>query len=861
MAYAAITSLLSTTHESLWKNSIASYTHYYKIQSLRTIMEKSYNIKGDIEDLTRLEAEIIELACITEDMINSESRKVSLAKNQISRRIAVWKLNFLLKRAVGRIDFTVKKWIGMLNSKDLKAQNLTLESTSQHALQQTESMMIGCENEFEMIRDQLTRGTSQLDVVSVVGMGGIGKTTLANKIYNDQFILFRFDIRAKATVSQEYCARNVLLRLLSSVSGSRKIDESYEQQDDGQLADRLQKFLKSRRYLIFIDDIWAKEAWDDVKLCFPDCDCGSRILLTTRNMEVAKYASSGETLYQMSFLNHDESWNLLRVKVFEDACFPPEFEKVGKQIALNCKGLPLAIVVIAGLLLKIGKSLDEWKSVSENITSLISTDLEVQCMRVLALSYHHLPHHLKSVFLYFAIFPEDELISVDKLVNLWVAEGFSLEQYAEQCLTDLIGRSLIFIHHLSFDGKIKACGMHDVIRELCLREAQNLNFVNAITEDQNSCEQTRHFSTKRRVSVQSELSSFAANQLATVHHNMARSVLLFIRNPSNSGIMHELERFKVLRILELASPTLDAFPSCVVDLSLLRYLALTFYSSINDHDINIPPSISRLQYLETFILKFPKYYGRPKISFTLPGEIFKMSQLRNLSLDRNNMVPHKYEGTLRNLQCLSGWNPLYCDYHFTQQVRFLRKLQICGNQQDYIKSNEMKGLHDPRSFIRLQELKFDGMPHSVLPPLEAFPKNLMKLALTNTCVNLKDLRILGKLPKLEALKLKFASSNYIGSEWKVAEEGFPQLKFLLLNRLNIKYWRASSDQFPCLERLFLEECLNMDSIPEDFAEITTLQLIDIRMCKESVLNSAEKIQKDVEDNYGGSIEVHFRYIL
>ncbi|KAM3320913.1 hypothetical protein P3S67_008115 [Capsicum chacoense] len=326
MAYAAITSLMITIHR-IPKLAIPSYIYYWKILSLRTIMEKSYNIKGDIEDLTRLEAEIIELACITQDMINSESRKVSLAKNRISRRIAVWKLNFLLKRAVGRIDSTVMKWIRMLNSKDLKAQNLTLESTSQHALQQTQSMMIACENEFEMLRDQLTTGTSQLDVVSIVGMGGIGKTTLANKIYNDQFILSRFDIREKATVSQEYCARNVLICLLSSVSGSRKIDESYEQQDDGQLADRLQKLLKGKRYLIFIDDIWAKEAWDDVKLCFPDCNCGSRILLTTRNMEVAEYASSGKPPCQMSLLNHDESWNLLRIKVFENACFPPEFEK------------------------------------------------------------------------------------------------------------------------------------------------------------------------------------------------------------------------------------------------------------------------------------------------------------------------------------------------------------------------------------------------------------------------------------------------------------------------------------------------------------------------------------------------------
>ncbi|KAH0736665.1 hypothetical protein KY285_012372 [Solanum tuberosum] len=176
------------------------------------------------------------------------------------------------------------------NIKDLKVQSMSLGDVSRLAVE-TENVMVGHENEFEMMQDQIARGSNELEVVSIVGMGGIGKTTLANKVYSDPFIMSRFDIRAKITVSQEYCARNVLLGLLSSVSG--KADELYEQQDDGQLADRLQKLLKGRRYLIVIDDIWTTDSWDDVKLCFPDCDRGSRILMTTRNMEVAEYASSG----------------------------------------------------------------------------------------------------------------------------------------------------------------------------------------------------------------------------------------------------------------------------------------------------------------------------------------------------------------------------------------------------------------------------------------------------------------------------------------------------------------------------------------------------------------------------------------
>ncbi|XP_015166215.1 putative late blight resistance protein homolog R1A-3 [Solanum tuberosum] len=201
----------------------------------------------------------------------------------------------------------LNEWMEIHNmytkSKDEEAHLASTTSISQHVVE-PQDMMVGHENELEMImQDQLARGASELEVVSIVGIGGIGKTTLADKIYNDPFIMSHFDIRAKATVSQEYCAKKVLLSLLSSTSG--KIDEH---QDDGQLADRLQKSLKGRRYLIVIDDIWTERAWDDINLCFPDCNCGSRILLTTRNMEVAEYASAGKPPNQMRLLNFDESW-------------------------------------------------------------------------------------------------------------------------------------------------------------------------------------------------------------------------------------------------------------------------------------------------------------------------------------------------------------------------------------------------------------------------------------------------------------------------------------------------------------------------------------------------------------------------
>ncbi|KAK4727515.1 hypothetical protein R3W88_032432 [Solanum pinnatisectum] len=608
MSYAAITCLMRTIHQSMELTGRNLQSYYDKLESLRDVLEKPWKLTDHLEALTSWEAEIAELAYSAEDMVDLKSRKVSLAENAKKRRRAFWKLRLLLKRAVGRIDSNIKQWIGMMNrytnSKDLKAQNLTLKGTSEHALE-PENMMVGHENEFEMMQDQLLRGEREQELVSIVGMGGIGKTILATKLYKDPCIMSRFDIRAKGIVSKEYCVRNVLLSLLSCING--KTNEFHEQPENGQLADRLQKCLKGRRYLVVIDDIWTTEAWDHIKLCFPDC----------------------KPPYHMRLMNFNESWSLLYEKVFVKDSFPSEFEQLGKQIASNCRGLPLAIVVIAGLLSKIGKTLDEWRSISENVSSVLSTDLEAQCMRVLALSYHHLPSHLKPCFLYFAILAKDELISLDKLVELWAVEGFlkvedmkSIEEVVETCLNEL--RSLISVHNLSFDGKIKNCGMHDVIHELCLREARNMNFVNVHggTRDQNPCAQSMQGSSKSqgRISIHNE------EEMVTYCNSEAHSVIMF---GSFKLFTQELP-FNLVRVLDLDLIGCASFPSGILCLIHLRYLALRLYpcleqslgfeGEVPSSLIDIPPSMSSLCYLQTFILSL-SFSMDCQYPFILPPEI------------------------------------------------------------------------------------------------------------------------------------------------------------------------------------------------------------------------------------------------
>lgn len=159
----------------------------------------------------------------------------------------------------------------------------------------------------------------------------------------------------------------------------------------------------------------------------------------------------------------------------------------------------------------------------------------------------------------------------------------------------------------------------------------------------------------------------------------------------------------------------------------------------------------------------------------------------------------------------------------------MKKLQIYGIQEDYIRKDKV--FHDLCCLNQLTELKFNirKMIGSaiydtsfVLPPLGAFPKNLKKLAFTGMCLHWEDLEILGKLPKLEALKLGYDAC--IGKHWEVEEEGFPHLKVLRLKQLYLHNWRASSDQFPRLERLVINRCWSMYSIPEDFVDAFLLRM-------------------------------------
>ncbi|PHT60445.1 hypothetical protein CQW23_02808 [Capsicum baccatum] len=385
-AYAAVTSLLQSL-DQLSKTHHSSYSLLYKKDQTEVLTEKYTFLKAFLEDFTNvfhedikmkhLERMIQEAAHGVEDTIDShrlvlrqsrrERRKANTIFHQIQNRRERRQANTIFHQ---NLEYAIEE-IGLIQREVTKKIKLSRfnckishsrDTSSQFPLDQKD-MIVGLDEDLLKIKDRLIVQSSKLEVVPIVGMGGIGKTTLARRVYDDSLITYHFYVRAWINVSQEFDTRDIFLSILRSISVVR--DEVERNNTTEQLAERVYRSLKWRKYLIVLDDMWSIEAWQHVRRSFPDDHNGSRIVLSTRLVDVASSASSGNSLHQMRFLSMEESWTILRDKVFGDSSYPPEVEKIGKYIAHQCQGLPLAVVAIGGLLSTMSNETGSWKTVAE----------------------------------------------------------------------------------------------------------------------------------------------------------------------------------------------------------------------------------------------------------------------------------------------------------------------------------------------------------------------------------------------------------------------------------------------------------------------------------------------------------------
>ncbi|KAL0364586.1 UNVERIFIED_CONTAM: putative late blight resistance proteinR1A-10 [Sesamum angustifolium] len=551
--------------------------------------------------------------------------------------------------------------------------------------------------------------------------------------------------------------------------------------------------------------MWDTEIWDAVRRLFPDDGTGSRVLLTTRISDVAEYANSC-SFYHMRFLKEEDSWNLLCRKVFGEGACPLELEEIGKEIARKCGGLPLSIVVIGGLLSKTSTTQEYWRSVANNLNAVVLED-DDQCLEILSLSYNHLPHHLRACFLYTGVFPEDHDIPVSKLISLWAAEGFlkpniskSMEEVAEGYLKDLVERSLVFVSKKSSVGKIKTCKVHDLLRDLCLKNARKENFFHVVNR---SADVKQDSNAWRRLSIQpvAPRSDKIYRSIHSITH--ARSLLCSGVAPHLPSYVHLI--FRLLRVWDVVNMNFDEFPVEVTELVCLRYLAFTC-------DSKLPPSISKLRNLETLVHHKWKFGLRPTL---LPRRILMMPKLRHLLVSASRFP--------------DSLGPA----HLLGKNFILENLQTLSELENLVNLHQLETLALYCYHIR----------HAVYPEKLALPLQLRELTLSGLRLPWYNLKSIGALPNLEVLKLRRSACQ--GPEWRPMEEEFCQLKFLLLEGLSdLVQWRVDDTHFPRLQRLIIRSCYKLEEIPSCIGDISTLQLIELDDCNPSAMNSAEQIQEE-----------------
>ncbi|KAG6388152.1 hypothetical protein SASPL_153351 [Salvia splendens] len=727
------------------------------------------------------------------------------------------------------------------DSSSLEASDSLTLSSSSTTPPIHKNSMVGFEDHVMNIKDRLCGNPSMLQVIPVCGMGGIGKTTLARNVYDDKLIKENFAIRVWVTVSQDYSAQRILSDLLESLKEYNNQSGKKERADI-----KVYQILIGRKYLVVMDDIWRSEAWDIVRNVFPDNGNGSRIMLTTRLYDVASYPGPSIKPYELGLLDEVQSWSLLKEKVFADQDCPSDLENIGKDIARSCKGLPLAIVVIAGLLSTVTKNPASWLEIAEMVKSAKTAE-QGHIEEILSLSYVELPQLLRPCFLYMGSFPEDQEIYTSKLIRLWIGEGFlkfpintkSFEEVAEECLEELVKRNLVFVTKRKSDGRVKSCSLHDLIRELCIRKAHESKFfLNLMDEDAEKENFMDSIKNQRRVST-SKLSFFSSYGGSTIH-----SIKCFKYHIVELDFV---EGVRLVRVLDAEAADVEYLPSQLFELFHLRYLAVRYSHSI-------PRILSNLQNLQTLIIRAEK---RDKLGVGVACGMlvpWGMQQLRHVYFQGEIYFDDPEETTcpLENLQTVSYVNSTCCSEQILKKIPNLKKLMIdCSQGRDAGRLNDLVHLHRLECLEVYAGCWVESRPNSYNI---TFPEMLKKLTLRDLNLTQNNMIIVGSLPNLQVLKLK--GCTWSGGTWETTEGTFPALEVLLVGQSGFKNWKTECGHFPMLKRLLLHSCWDLNEIPTDIGEISSLQLIEVKgNVKKSLLESVELIREEQEEMGNDTLQV------
>ncbi|KAL7160495.1 hypothetical protein ABFS83_01G099100 [Erythranthe nasuta] len=833
MAYAAILSLkqimklLSHSEEMFIYDELPNLNSFLEtIQCLPSSMIATVDAASSE---TRVEDAVRKL----EDLIDShlaKQRTLFKSERSIHGQIS---LTLLLSQQLPIVKQELTSYLISLKIADKDQQQQQIRycfSSSDYSSIRNQQTLVGLDEQLKRLKKSIWHSTSRLFVTSVVGMTGIGKTTLVKHLfYSDPSVEEEFEPRLFVHVGPQYNRLEEILALVLDQLGVIPSDELLREDRD-YLDNQLSEALSNKKYLIVLEDVWTDVyVWHKLERNgFPDNGKGSRVIIISQ-IQTIDHSLPKPNVFLLPLLTDDQSWKLLRQAAFtsEDKC-SRELEKIGKKIARNCEGLPAAILQVGENLR--GKSFQEWKTLSENEDPLVITgDGNTPLSKALYFSYMMLPQYLKLCFLYMAVFPKHYAIFRSKLIKIWVAEGFldrhvrtsNAEETAGEYLDLLIGRSVVLSEkQTSIDiEKTKKCRLHFTFRSLCVNEAKSEKFFH-ILKKYTDCT-PENLTSQERLCVHNNV----VLAFTQVHEWMesvpdAQSLLCF--GPKQPYPIVFPLNFRLLKILDALAIRLYEVPHQLLALVHLTYLAITC-------DGELPNSISRLSNLEVLIFCQHHNIKLPNGPVFLPVEIWHMHKLKQLYCMGFDVPPPPPDDShLENLLTLSGVSAHSCTMEVLSRIPNLQRIGVRiesahDSMETFSFSSHFSSIYEEFESFKCIVVN-PNLGSQVVHCFPFFPVYIKKICLSGCGFPWKKMEVIALLPTLRVLKLRWYA--FCGSVWKTNDLQFPWLNYLLLEDLDIVHWESVGEQFPCLSHVIIRHCYKLENIPDQLESVTLVEVDD-----------------------------------
>ena len=709
---------------------------------------------------------------------------------------------------------------------------------------------------------------NKISVISLVGMGGIGKTTITQLVYNDSRVVDSFDLKAWVSVSDEFDLVRITKTILKAIHPGNSEDN-----DLNQLQVKLKEILNRRKFLVVLDDVWNENYsnWDMLLTPFAVGRYGSKIIVTTRSDKVASIMRSDHThhLEQLSFEN---CWTLFAKHAFKngDSSLHPKLEEIGKEIVKKCKGLPLAAKTLGGALYSEIRE-KEWENVLNSETWDLPND---EILPALMLSYSFLPSHLKQCFAYCSIFPKDHEFVKENLILLWMAEGFlyqsegkkTMEEIGNGYFNDLLSRSFFQRSRRRKSYFV----MHDLISDLAQLVSRKFCVHlkdGRMNEIPNKVRHLSYFVSEHkpfwRFGILSNMNALRTFLPLSSHLPFEGSDKVS-KNRAPYGYGYSpgwsdrvpnglLQKAQYLRVLSLCYCGIIDLPETIGNLKHVRYLDLS-YTSIK----RLPDSVCNLYNLQTLRLSFCQCLVE------LPAMMHKLIKLRHLDIRHCNLK--KMPSQMGELQSLHKLTNYSVDKKSGTRVRDLRELSHISG---ILHIEELQNVVDGRDALGanligkqyLDDLRLEWShtveqngANIVLNNLQPHP-NLKRLTIQGygglrfpnwlggpaILINMVSLRLwgcnnvsifppLGQLPSLKHLYVwGLGEIERVGAEFYGTDPSFVSLKALSFQRMpKWKEWLCLGGQggeFPRLKRLYIRNCPKLTGdLPVHLPLLTKLEI-------------------------------------